>query len=322
MDLSVTFLIALVALLVERFIGYPRQLLQRIGHPVEWMGRLLAALDRWLNSSHSSNGLARLKGILAVLALVVSVATITVSLALACRSFDGGWVIVSLLAVPFLAQVDLRRYVGAVADGLDIGLEEGRAAVSHIVGRDPSALDEVGVARAAIESLAENTSDAIVAPLFWLALFGLPGIAVYKAINTADSMIGHRNERYLHFGWAAARIDDLVNLPCSRLTAFLIAAAASLTSPSRGAGAFEVMMGDAKRHFSPNAGWPEAAMAGAMGVRLGGPRYYHGIKVDLNWIGQGREVLTASDIRAALKLQARTLNLVAVLMAIGVLFIP
>jgi adenosylcobinamide-phosphate synthase len=322
MDLSTTFSIALVALLLERLVGYPKHLLQQIGHPVEWMGRLISALDRTLNSAGSSKWLRQLKGVLALLVLIVSVAAVTVPLSFACRSFEGGWVIEALLAVPFLAQVDLRRYVGAVAEGLDIGLEQGRAAVSHIVGRDPSALDESGVARAALESLAENTSDAIVAPLFWLALFGLPGVAIYKAINTADSMIGHKNERYFHFGWAAARLDDLVNLPCSRLTAFLIAAAASLTSPSRGAGAFEVMMSDAKRHFSPNAGWPEAAMAGALEVRLGGPRYYQGVRVDLSWIGQGRELLAASDIREGLKLQGRTLTLLAVLMGIGVIFIP
>jgi adenosylcobinamide-phosphate synthase len=321
MDLSTTFTIALVALLLERFIGYPRHFLQKIGHPVEWMGKLIEAFDQRLNSGGGRRQ-ARLYGIFALVAVIVCVAIVTVPLALVCRSFEGGWVIEALLAAPFLAQVDLRRYVGAVAEGLDVGLEQGRAAVSHIVGRDPSALDEAGVVRAAIESLAENTSDAIVAPLFWLALFGLPGIAIYKAINTADSMIGHMNEHYLHFGWAAARLDDLVNLPCSRLTAFLIAAAASLTSPSRGAGAFEVMMRDAKRHFSPNAGWPEAAMAGAMEVRLGGPRYYRGVKVDLSWIGEGRELLTAADIRESLKLQSRTLNLLAVLMVIGVIFIP
>jgi adenosylcobinamide-phosphate synthase len=322
MDLSTTLPIALVALLLERFIGYPRHLLQQIGHPVEWMGRLIESLDRMLNSGGSVRWLARLKGILALLAVIVSVAAVTIPLAVICRSFQGGWVIEAILGVPFLAQVDLRRYVGAVAEGLDISLEQGRAAVSHIVGRDPSVLDEASVARAAIESLAENTSDAIVAPLFWLALFGLPGIAVYKAINTADSMIGHLNEHYRHFGWCAARLDDLVNLPCSRLTAFLIAAAVSLTSPSRGAGAFEVMMKDAKLHFSPNAGWPEAAMAGAMEVKLGGPRYYQGVKVDLSWIGRGRELLTADDIREGLKLHARTLNLLTVLVAIGVLFIP
>jgi adenosylcobinamide-phosphate synthase len=322
MDLSVTLPIAFAALIIERLIGYPRHLLERIGHPVEWMGRIISSLDHAWNSRPSGKLPARLKGLAAVLALIGSVAAITLPLSMALRQYEGGWVVEALLATSLIAQADLRRYVVAVADGLQQGLNEGRVAVSHIVGRDPAVLDESGVARAALESLAENTSDAIVAPAFWLALFGLPGIAVYKAINTADSMIGHKNERYLHFGWAAARLDDLVNLPCSRLTAFLFAGAASLTSPSRGADAFEVMMRDAKRHFSPNAGWPEAALAGALGVRLGGPRSYHGRTVDLQWIGRGREDLTAADIGHGLRLQRRMLNLLAVLAALGAMFIP
>lgn len=322
MELSTTLPMALVALIVERFIGYPRLLMQRIGHPVEWMGRVIFFFDHAWNRKLSGKWFARLKGSFSLLALIGIVAAITVPLSLVLRYYEGGWIIEALLATSFLAQADLRRYVGAVADGLDHGLEEGRIAVSHIVGRDPSVLDESGVVRAALESLAENTSDAIVAPVFWLALLGLPGIAIYKAINTADSMIGHKTERYLHFGWAAARLDDLVNLPCSRLTGFLFAGAASLTSPSRGAGAFECMMRDARRHFSPNAGWPEAALAGALEVRLGGPRFYQGMKVDLHWIGQGRELLTAADIRDGLRLQGRTLNLLTVLVALGAMFIP
>jgi adenosylcobinamide-phosphate synthase len=322
MELSTTLPIALVALVVERFIGYPRNLMRRIGHPVEWIGRIISFFDHRLNPKPSGKWFGRLKGSIALLALIGIIAVIAVPISLALRHYEGGWIIEALLATSFLAQADLRRYVGTVAESLDQGLEQGRIAVSHIVGRDSSVLDESGVARAALESLAENTSDAIVAPVFWLALFGLPGIAIYKAINTADSMIGHKSARYLHFGWAAARLDDLVNLPCSRLTGFLFAGAASLTSPSRGADAFEFMMRDAKHHFSPNAGWPEAAMAGALEVRLGGPRYYKGVKVDLHWIGQGREVLTAADIREGLRLQGRTLNLLTVLIALGAMFIP
>jgi adenosylcobinamide-phosphate synthase len=322
MDLSTTLPIAFLALLLERLTGYPRYLLQRIGHPVEWMGRMISRLDNALNRQPSGQFFGRVKGMIALLGLIVIVVIITLPIALALRHYQGGWIVEALLATSLLAQADLRRYVGAVAEGLDRGLEEGRIAVSHIVGRDPSVLDESGVARAALESLAENTSDAIVAPAFWLALFGLPGIAVYKAINTADSMIGHRNERYLHFGWAAARLDDLVNLPCSRLTGFLFAGAASLTSPSRGSDAFEFMMRDARRHFSPNAGWPEAALAGALEVKLGGPRFYQGVKVDLQWLGQGRELLTSTDIREGLKLHGRTLNLLTVLLALGAMFMP
>jgi adenosylcobinamide-phosphate synthase len=320
MVFSINWAVAFLALIVERFIGYPAFLLRGIGHPVEWMGKIISRLDSRLNRGPSSKWSGRLKGGLALLLLLVIVAAITVPAALALRQVEGGWIIEALLATSLLAQADLRRYVAAVADGLDTGLASGHAAISHIVGRDPEALDESGVARAALESLAENTSDAIVAPAFWLILFGLPGIALYKAVNTADSMIGHKTERYLHFGWASARIDDLVNLPCSRLAGFLIAGAASLTSPSRGADAFEIMMRDAKRHFSPNAGWPEAALAGALRVRLGGPRFYGGVKVDLPWIGGGSEVLSAAHIRDGLKLQARTLNLFTVLVALGAMF--
>jgi adenosylcobinamide-phosphate synthase len=322
MDLSTTLATALVALVAERLVGYPRQLLRLIGHPVEWMGKLIAYLDRSFNRETRGKWFQRIRGAISLLLLILVVGAVTIPMAFAARQFEGGWIIEALLATCFLAQADLRRFVSAVADGLDQGLDPGRAAVSHIVGRDPSTLDESGVARAAIESLAENTSDAIVAPVFWLALLGLPGIAIYKAINTADSMIGHKSERYLHYGWAAARLDDLVNLPCSRLTGFLFASATSLTSPTRGAGAFETMIKDAKRHFSPNAGWPEAAMAGALEVRLGGPRSYQGARVNLAWIGQGRDSLGTGDIREALKLQARTLNLLTVLVAIAAIFSP
>jgi adenosylcobinamide-phosphate synthase len=322
MDLSTTLPIALVALVIERILGYPRPLLRRIGHPVEWMGRLISYLDRRLNLEPSERWRRRFEGMITMLALGIVVTAVTVALATVLRRSSGGWMIEAILATPLIAQTDLRRYVAAVAEALDQGLEEARVAVSHIVGRDPKLLDESGVARAALESLAENTSDAIVAPVFWLALFGLPGIAIYKAINTADSMIGHKNERYLQFGWAAAKLDDLFNLPCSRLTGFLFAGATSLTSPTRGAGAFEVMLRDAKHHFSPNAGWPEAALAGALEVRLGGPRFYDGAKADLAWIGRGREHLTADDIREGLKLQNRTLNLLTVLVALGAMFAP
>ncbi len=180
--------------------------------------------------------------------------------------------------------------------GLRAGLPQGRAAVAHIVGRDPDSLDAAGVARAAIESLAENFADGVVAPALWCALLGLPGIALYKAINTADSMIGHRTPRHLAFGWAAARLDDLVNLPASRLSAVLLAVAAG----SRAGPAMRAVLRDAGRHRSPNAGWPEAAMAGALGLRLAGPRWYAGVAVEDGWMGDGRAAATAEDIDRAL----------------------
>jgi adenosylcobinamide-phosphate synthase len=172
-----------------------------------------------------------------------------------------------------------------------------------IVGRDPSQLDESGVSKAALESLAENSSDGIVAPVLWYALLGLPGIAVYKAINTADSMIGHKSEKYQHFGWAAARLDDLVNLPASRLTGLLFAA----TKPSQFGRIVDVMRRDAPKHQSPNAGWPEAAMAAALGLRFGGPRSYDGERVELPYMGDGRDTIDRTDIKRGLAVMSKAM---------------
>ena len=306
-------LIALLALLGDRLFGYPPALASRIGHPVEWLGALIGVLDRSLNRQGSDKAAGRTQGALALVIAIGLAVAVTVPLSLMLRTVPYGFAVEALLAVAFLAQRDLARAVAAVADGLDGSLAQGRAAVSHIVGRDPAQLDRSGVVRGAIESLAENASDAVVAPALWLALFGLPGIVVYKIVNTADSMIGYRSARYRHFGWVAARLDDLLNLPASRLTGALIVAAA--TVDGRGGEALNAMWRDAGRHVSPNAGWPEAAMAGALGIRLGGPRSYDGRKLDLAWLGSGRKDLTAADIRRALTLYARMLNLLLMLMA-------
>jgi len=202
-----------------------------------------------------------------------------------------------------LAQRSLFEYVARVGDALlRNGLTQGREAVAHIVGRDIQSLDEHGVARAAIESLAENFSDAVVAPAFWYALFGLPGLFVYKTVNTLDSMIGHRTPRYLQFGWAAARLDDLLNLVPARLSGVLLTAAALVSPQARVAPAFRVMLRDARKHRSPNAGWPEAATAGALDLALAGPRRYHGEIVDDPWLGDGRARATVADIGRALRL--------------------
>ena len=190
----------------------------------------------------------------------------------------------------------------AVADGLDASLEEGRGAVAKIVGRNPDVLDGSGVARAAIESLAENFSDGVVAPILWTALGGLAGGALYKAINTADSMIGHKDDRHRAFGWAAARLDDLVNLPASRLAALWLILAAALTPDASAREAARAVGRDAARHRSPNAGWPEAAMAGALGLKLAGPRVYGRTLVDDSFMGDGRREADAGDIRRALRL--------------------
>jgi adenosylcobinamide-phosphate synthase len=224
-----------------------------------------------------------------------------------------------------LAQRSLHAHVVRVAAALEqAGLAGGREAVSHIVGRDTGGLDEAGVARAAIESLAENFSDGVVAPALWMLVAGLPGAAVYKTINTADSMLGHRTARHADFGWAAAWLDDLVNLPASRLTALLIAAAAAVTPGASAANAWRAVVRDASRHRSPNAGYPEAAMAGALGLALAGPRHYGGVLVDDALMGNGRREATAADIRAALALYRRAdailIGLVAAPAAVFVLW--
>lgn len=227
----------------------------------------------------------------------------------------------ALLASSLLAQRSLHEHVARVAEGLERGgLTGGRKAVAMIVGRNPESLDEAGVARAAIESLSENFSDGIVAPAFWLGAGGLPGGALYKAINTADSMIGHKSPRHLAFGWAAARLDDLVNLPASRLTALLLTAAAALDRQADAGAAWRAVRRDAGRHRSPNAGWPEAAMAGALGLRLAGPRVYGAIRVEDSWMGDGRAEATAADIRRALALYRRACLLLWGLAGIGTLF--
>jgi adenosylcobinamide-phosphate synthase len=320
--LSLTFQMALVALLIERLTGYPRRLQATIGHPVQWMGDLLAFIDYHIHGTQSSKRLDLAKGVVALALLIACVLLVTVPLAWLLRWLPYGWIGEALLATTLLAQSDLRRFVLAVADGLETSLDHARHAVSHIVGRDSSVLDESGVARAALESLAENSSDAVVAPAFWLCLLGLPGVAVYKAINTADSMIGHKSPRYIHFGRPAAKLDDLVNLPASRLTGLLIAAAAALTSPARGADAIQCMVRNAGKHVSPNAGWPEAALAGALDIRLGGPRSYAGVEVNLPWMGHGRHVLGPQQIREGVRLQGRAMTLLALMVGLGAVFSP
>ena len=308
---------ALLALIIEAALGYPPALLRTLGHPVTWIGALIDTLEQSFNPPSASARVRRAAG-LAVLATVVALAA---ALAFAVeRMFlllPFGTIAVGLLASTLLAQRSLHDHVARVACALDHeDLEGSRAAVAHIVGRDPDSLDEGGVARAAIESLAENFSDGVVAPVFWTALGGLAAGAAYKAINTADSMLGHRTERLVAFGWAAARLDDLVNLPASRLTALLLVAAAGVTPGASAAASFRAVRRDAHRHRSPNAGYPEAAMAGALGLALAGPRIYGGTVIDDAVMGDGRRNATAADIRAALALYRRADALLIALLGV------
>ncbi|KXG85510.1 adenosylcobinamide-phosphate synthase CbiB [Agrobacterium bohemicum] len=298
------FALAFLSLLIERLLGYPDWLFKRIGHPVTWIGSLIALLDRKWN--RGSDSFLRRKGT-GVAALVILLGSTVLSASVlqsALLWLPFGILAVAVLGASLPAQKSLEQHVEAVAMALEReGIEGGRKAVSMIVGRDPDNLDEAAVCRAAIESLAENFSDGVVAPAVWLGLLGLAGGAGYKAINTADSMIGHRSARHEAFGWASARLDDLVNLPASRLTGLLFVLAAFFVNGASPRAGFRSIFQDAHHHRSPNAGWPEAALAGALGFALAGPRSYGGQMIEARFMGEGgRRDLTSVDIRQALTL--------------------
>jgi adenosylcobinamide-phosphate synthase len=300
----VAFLLAPLALLIERVGGYPRPLFSLIKHPVVWIGALILWLEARLNTGDGR----RLKGLLMLALLLGTCLALALLVIAITRRIPLGFVLEALLAATLLAQVELGRAVKAVADGLGISVEAGRRAVGHIVGRDVEQLDEGGISRAAIESLAESTSDGVIAPLFWLILGGFPGILLYKAINTADSMVGHRDERYADFGWASAKLDDVVNWIPARLSALLIGAGSFLVRGADPEAAWGTALRDARKHDSPNAGWPEAAFAGSLGFALGGPRSYDGDMLDLPQFGDGRSDLRAPDILKSLELYWMALN--------------
>jgi len=298
-----TLIVLLLALAVEAACGYPDRLYRALGHPVTWIGALIAGLDGRLNRGGPAR--RRAMGVVGLLTLLGVVAAVACGLTALAALFGpwGGLAALALLCASLPAQRSLHDHVARVAADLRAeGLAGGRVAVSMIVGRDPESLDEAGICRAAIESLAENFSDGIVAPAFWIGLGGLPGGALYKAINTADSMIGHRTPRHEAYGWAAARLDDLVNLPASRLAGGLIVAAALFHPGAAPGAAWRALLRDAGRHRSPNAGWPEAAMAGALGLRLAGPRVYGATRVEDAWMGDGRAEAGPADVERALAL--------------------
>ncbi len=320
MALSYSLPLALTALLVEALIGYPAPVYRAIGHPVTWMGRWLGALDTAFNRPGLSFATRKRLGVVALFLYLAPIGLVAWA-ASAALVFCGalGFVGLALVASSLIAQRSLDTHVRAVAEGLDSSLGEGRDAVSKIVGRNVEVLDEPGVARAAIESLAENFSDAVVAPILWTVVGGLVGGALYKAINTADSMIGHTNDRYAAFGWAAARLDDLVNLPASRLAAVWLSLSAALTPGASGREAARTAWRDSANHASPNAGWPEAAMAGALGVTLAGPRVYGDTLVDDAFIGEGRRKPTPAAIERSLGIFRLACAVQALALAIGTL---
>ncbi|HVZ03337.1 adenosylcobinamide-phosphate synthase CbiB [Hyphomicrobium sp.] len=319
MSVATALFVLIAALCTEAAFGYPQSLYRTVGHPVIWIGALIGKLDQTLNRDDLSDSTRKTFGVLA-LALIITVPVIIAWVIE--RALEPSWLgklVIALLASTLIASRSLYEHVRDVARALDDkGLEAARRAVGRIVGRNPQTLDEHGVARAAIESLAENASDGVTAPVFWFAVLGLPGLAAYKAINTADSMIGHRTLRHEQFGWAAARLDDVVNLPASRLTGLLLTMAACVVPNGSPGEALRAMRRDARHHRSPNAGWPESAMAGALGLRLNGPKTYGTARVEDAYMGDGRRNVTAADITHALQLSSVAWALMlAVLLALA-----
>ena len=296
------FLILLLALVADMALGDPQWLYGAVPHPVAAVGSLVRAAERRFNRPARGASVLFWRGLMATLAITTLAAAVGLAVALLLRAAPLGWLLEALLASSLIAYRGLSDHVGKVAKGLTESLAAGRAAVRHIVGRDPQYLDGPGVARAAVESLAENFSDGVVAPLFWLAALGLPGLCAYKAINTLDSMIGYRSSRYDAFGKAAARLDDAVNWLPARFAGVLFVGAALLCPKASAQRAWRVMIRDAAKHRSPNAGWQEAAVAGALGFALAGPRRYGDRVVDDPWLGDGRRKLGPADLRRALLL--------------------
>ena len=298
-----------LALILDALIGWPLALYRRIGHPVTWIGALIAALDRRLNGPGRAS---RAVGALAALTVILAATLPALAVQMAMPGGIWGVVLTGLLAWPLVAARSLHDHVAAVATPLAANdLAAARRAVSMIVGRDPDKLDPPAIARAGLESLAENASDGVVAPLIWGAVGGLPGIAAYKAINTLDSMIGYRSDRHLRFGWAAARIDDAANLIPARVTALLL-----MLASGRPAGVWPIVWRDAGLHRSPNAGWPEAAMAAAIGCRLSGPRHYDTGPTDEPWLNPAAPDPDAATMVRGLRLFRRAMAVCALALAI------
>jgi len=307
-----TSAILLLALAVDALIGWPDALYRKIGHPVTWLGKLISHMDKSLNRMEWHPPTRRLMGLLTAAFIILICIVSGQIIQNAVGQGILGFLISVLLAWPLLASRSLYSHVKDVAQPLELmDLRSAREAVSMIVGRDPKQLDTAGVGRAAIESLAENTSDGVVAPIFWGLIFGLPGILAYKAINTMDSMIGYKTPKHLDFGWAAARIDDLANWVPARLTGLIIAMMSGTPNT-----ALQTIRRDAGKHRSPNAGWPESAMAAALGVRLSGPRSYHDKQTNDPWLyAEGRDV-EGSDVTRALAVFKRSMFCMAGLLAI------
>ena len=316
--MTVHFLVLLLATVIDRLVGDPPWLWRRIPHPIVLVGRAIDRADEAWNDPRASPDARKFRGAVAIVLFLGLAVLVGYDLhLLLAATGPAGIAVEAVVVAVLLAGKSLADHVEAVAWALREGdLPEGRRAVAMIVGRDPERLDGTGVSRAAVESLAENASDGFVAPWLFYLLFGLGGLFAYKVLNTADSMIGHMNERHRAFGWASARLDDLANLVPARLTALLFSLLAPGVGGSRGA-AWRTARRDASLHRSPNAGWPEAAVAGALDIALGGPRRYGDLVVDAPELNAGgRPDATPEDIDASLLLLRRLSDLVIAATAI------
>ncbi|MBT3304904.1 MAG: cobalamin biosynthesis protein CobD [Alphaproteobacteria bacterium] len=292
----------LIALLIEAYIGEARALFKVVPHPIVVIGNAIGWFDRKLNREQRSNVDRAIRGALVVAILVCLAGAIGWGVSWLTQNHDFGWVVELFGLIALLAGRNLYDSVAKVAHALNQDLPQGREAVSHIVGRDPNMLDEAGVARAAIETAAENFCDGVVAPVFWFVLFGFPGILIYKTVNTMDSMIGYTTPKYRAFGMTAARLDDVLNLIPARLAGLFISIAALFVPTAHPGDAFKIMLRDSSKHKSMNAGWPEGAAAGALGLKLAGPRKYREMTTDDDWIGDGTSDAGVLDIQRMLYL--------------------
>ena len=297
-DLEIRAFLLALAILLDWLVGDPKRIYSQIFHPVQFMGEVLSWFEGHFNNLHVSFRMQRIRGASTLALYLMLWGLVGAALTIIFDVFSIFGLLLELVVVAILlGGRSLYLHIEDVCEALKFKtIAEARIAVGKIVGRDTSALDEHGVARAAIETGAENLSDGFIAPAFYYLLFGLPGIFIYKAVNTADSMIGYKTQRFIGFGWAAARLDDILNYIPARVTGFLIVFNSFLTS-SNGPTSFETMVKDAGKHSSPNAGWPEAAMAGSLQLALAGPRVYSDMMKQDPWINaRGRLDAGVDDI--------------------------
>ena len=313
--------IVLLALAMDAIIGDPNWLYRKIPHPIAAIGCMMNQLDLFLNRPQVKNPTKKILGVLFIIIALSVAGIIGWGMQTGLKLMEFGQLLEAILVSIFLAQNSLYRHVRNVAQALvSDGLDAARLSVSHIVGRDPATLDDSGICRASIESLSENFSDGVIAPVFWYLIAGMPGILMYKTLNTADSMVGHLSPKYKYFGWASARLDDAANFIPARLTALLIFLTALIIPSTKGFKSLRSCLTYANRHRSTNAGWPEAAMAGALDIRIAGPRVYNGIVVNDPWMGDGNPNLRTNDINRALKLYFSS-NIINALILVLLLFI-